>query len=697
MSRTAKMLLVAAATAAACSHLSGQVRDDAGAPSESDASAPAAPRREAIDLDPGWRFLRSDVAAAETVGFDDGAWTPVDLPHTWNAVDGQEGGNAYYRGVSWYRRHLQVDSRHAGRRMFLELDGANLVTDVYVNGQHVGQHRGGYSRFRFDVTAQLLVGGDNVIAAKVDNSFQADVAPLDADYTFFGGLYRDVRLLVTDPLHVSTMDHGAAGVYVQTTSVSAASADVRITTKVQNDGGAATTVRVSARVLDGAGAEVITQTSDEPIAAGAGKDVVQAFTMARPRLWNGQADPYLYTVVVRTIDVASGDVTDEVTQTFGVRSCAVDADHGFSLNGEHLDLHGVNFHQDRLDMGWAITNAHLEEDVRLMEEIGSTAIRAAHYAHADYFYDLTDRDGMIVWAEIPLINNINDSADFAANVRQQLIEMIRQNYNHPSICFWSIANELTLRPGPDPSALEEELGALAHAEDPTRLSALASMDAAVDRNHTDTIGFNKYFGWYVGNAADFAPWADHIHATEPTMSFAVTEYGAGASIHFHSATPHAMDHTEEYQAIFHETHWRAMKTRPFIWGKFVWNMFDFASSSRAEGDTPGRNDKGLVTYDRVTRKDAFYFYKANWTDVPFVHITSRRFNPRTTASTAIKVYGTMDSVELKLNGASLGSKQGVDGVYTWPSVTLVQGTNTVEAIGTRGGTTVSDSVTWQRQ
>jgi beta-galactosidase len=441
---------------------------------------------------------------------------------------------------------------------------------------------------------------------------------------------------------------------------------------------------------------VLTQASDVTLAAGAGQDVVQSATLPSPHLWSGQRDPYLYAVAVRVSD-AAGVVTDEVTQAFGVRSCALDPAQGFFLNGEHLDLHGVNFHQDREGLGWAITNAHLEEDVRLMEEIGATAIRAAHYAHAEHFYDLTDRDGMIVWAEIPLIDNINNNPGLATNAREQLTELIRQNYNHPSICFWSVGNELTLKPGPDPAALEEDLGALAHAEDPTRPSVLASTDSPSDRGHTDALGFNKYFGWYVGTSADFAPWADHIHATEPQLSFAVTEYGAGASTQFHSDTPHSQDHTEEYQATFHEAHWRAMKTRPYLWGKFVWNMFDFASSSRAEGDTPGRNDKGLVTFDRATRKDAFYFYKASWTSTPFVYITSRRFTTRTRAATSIKVYGTMDSVELKLNGVSLGSKTPVDGVYTWPNVTLVHGANTVEATGTRGATTVSDTVTWTLQ
>ncbi len=696
MRRLARMILIAASTTA-CGHPQhGGMHDDDAAPSESDAATPAAsPPRESIDLDRGWKFSRGDVAGADALAFDDSAWASVDVPHTWNAVDGQAGGNAYYRGVGWYRRHVVVDRQYAGHRMFLELDGANLVTDVYVNGHAIGHHRGGYSRFRFDATPQLLVDGDNVIAIKVDNSFKADIAPLDADYTFFGGIYRDVHLLITSPLHVSTMDHGGAGVYVQTTRVSAASADVQITTRVQNDAASDATVRVSARIFDAAGVEVLTRASDGPISAGGGRDVVHTATISTPHLWNGQRDPYLYSVVVQVIDATSGTVTDEVTQVFGLRTCTVDANTGFSLNGNHLDLHGVNLHQDRLDAGWAITTAQQDEDVKLIEEIGATAIRASHYAHAEYFYDLTDRDGMIVWAEIPLIDYIVDTPEFATNAKQQLVELIRQNYNHPSICFWGVSNELTLKPGPNPAALQEDLGALVHSEDPTRISALASVDAPTDRDHTDTIGFNKYFGWYVGTSADFAPWADRVHTMAPAMSFAVTEYGAGASIQFHSDTPAALDHSEEYQARFHETHWRAMKTRPFIWGKFVWNMFDFASSGRAEGDTPGRNDKGLVTYDRATRKDAFYFYKANWTDTPFVYIASRRFTARTRAATAIKVYGTMDSVEVKLNGTSLGSKPGVDGVYTWPTVTLVHGANTIEAIGTRGGVMVSDSVTWQ--
>jgi beta-galactosidase len=694
MIRATILVLVATGTAA-CSHPgSGQAPGDAGGPD----GAPDAPGpRELIELDDAWKFTRSDVPGAEQVGLDDSGWTAVTLPHTWNALDGQQGGKAYYRGVTWYRRHLPLDARLAGRRLALELDGANLIAEVYVNGQKLGQHQGGYSRFRFDATAQLRPGETNLVAVKLDNAFHADVPPLDADYTFFGGLYRGVRLVVTQPIHISTADHGAAGVYVQTERLDADVADLRITARVQNQGAADADVRVAVRILDADGNGVVGLRADQPLAAGAGADVVQTVRVPRPHRWNGQRDPYLYRVVVQTIDLASGAVTDEVAQSFGLRTCAVDAQRGFLLNGEYLDLHGVNFHQDRLDVGWAISDAQVREDLDLMEEIGATGIRAAHYPHAESFYDLTDRDGMIVWAEIPLINHINDSPEFAASAREQLVELIRQNYNHPSICFWGISNELTLRPGPDPSALQDQLGAGVHDEDPTRLSALASTDAASDRHHTDTIGFNKYFGWYVGNMADFAPWADHIHASEASTPFAVTEYGAGASVQFHSDTPRALDHTEEYQASFHEAHWRALKTRPFIWGKFVWNMFDFASSDRNEGDTPGRNDKGLVTYDRKTRKDAFYFYQANWTDVPFVHIASRRFTPRTRATTSIKVYGTMDTVEVKLNGTSLGSKSGVDGVYTWANVTLAHGANTVEAIGKRGGTTVSDQVTWQLQ
>jgi len=690
MQRAAALLL--GICAGACHH---PPRGDDTAPLDgapaADAAPPAGSSRATIEL-PTWRFHRGAIDGAQAPGFDDAAWSEVTLPHTWNAVDGQQGGNAYYRGVGWYRRHVTVDPAHAGRRLFLELDGANLVAEVFVDGASLGVHRGGYARFRFDVTDAVGVGRDAVVAVKVDNAYHVDIAPLDADFSFFGGLYRPVRLVVTDPVHVTLLDHGSPGVYVRTDRVSAASADVQVTAVVRNDGDAAATVTVTARILDATGTEVQAMSSEQAVAAGADARLVGTATLAAPHLWDGRRDPYLYAVRVET---RVGDaLTDVVTEPLGVRAFAIDPARGFSLNGQPLDLHGVNKHQDRLDLGWAIGDAQQDEDIALIEELGATAVRAAHYQHAQRFYDLADRRGLIVWAEIPVVNRITASPAFRDGARDQMVELIRQNYNHPSIVFWSISNEVTLQPGPDPRALQDMLGQVVRDEDPTRLSAVASTGSESDLGHTQVVGYNKYFGWYTGSYGDFAGWADAQHATLPAVPIAVTEYGAGASIAFHTDAPRAQDHTEEYQALFHEAHWRAMKTRPFLWGKFVWNMFDFAASARDEGDTPGRNDKGLVTYDRRTRKDAFYFYKANWTSEPFVYITSRRFATRTRAATLIKVYGTVDSVEVRLNGRSLGSRTPTDGIYVWSSVTLAPGENQVEAIGRRGDTTVSDRVTW---
>jgi beta-galactosidase len=355
----------------------------------------------------------------------------------------------------------------------------------------------------------------------------------------------------------------------------------------------------------------------------------------------------------------------------------------------------VNRHQDRLNKGWAISKADHEEDFNLIREMGATALRLAHYQHDQYFYDLADKYGMVVWAEIPLVNKITQSTAFYENTQQQLTELIRQNFNHPSICFWSIANEVTSPPDPNP--LLQQLADLVAAEDPTRLSTLASCcvgENDVSTRHTDVVGFNRYYGWYYGSYNDFAGWADRLHWNYPAKVFAVSEFGAGASISFHSETPTRQDHTEEYQNLFHEAHWKAMKDRKFLWGKFVWNMFDFASARRREGDTPGRNDKGLVTYDRQTRKDAFYWYKANWSCDPVVYITSRRFTERSDPTTAVKVYSNADSVELFVNGMSAGVKGSSDRIFSWDNVTLLPGDNTIEADGTVGGTTYTDSVVW---
>jgi beta-galactosidase len=655
--------------------------------------------RTVASLDPSWRFLRSDVAGAEAVSFNDSSWGTVNLPHTWNNLDGQDGGNDYYRGVGWYRKHYTVPDALSGQELFLKFDGASLVTDLYVNGTFVGEHQGGFAAFDWDVTPYLTAGADNVLAVKVNNAYRSDVAPLSGDFTIDGGLYRHVNLIATDPLHVSLTDYASDGVYLQQSNVSAASADLQITTKLQNDSLDAHNVTIQADILDAAGAVITTLTSTQAPASGAGTDVIQNTTLAIPHLWNGVSDPYLYHVTVSVIDADTGITTDAVTEPLGLRFFSVSPAQGFFLNGQYLDLHGVDFHQDRINEGWAISDANQTEDVGLIHEIGATFVRLSHYQHPALTYDLLDQNGIVAWSEIPCVNGATNSQAFFDNAQQQLVEMIRQNFNHPSVCFWGMYNEI-----PDNTTTRNLVGQLvqlAHNEDPTRLTTAATSqgDNATINYQPDVIGFNKYYGWYYGNYNDFGPWADNIHATHPNQAIGISEYGAGASIYQHEENPAEPAnagpwHPEEYQALFHEAYWRQLATRPFLWAKTVWNMFDFASDGRNEGDTPGRNDKGLVTFDRQTRKDAFYWYKANWSSDPVLYITSRRFVNRTTNVVEVKIYSNLDQVELMVNGISQGTLTSTDRIFKWTGVSLAAGDNAILVRGTAGSTVYTDTVTW---
>jgi beta-galactosidase len=658
--------------------------------------------RQQVDLNVGWKFNKGDVTGAQATGFNDSSWSTVNTPHTWNAVDGADGGNDYYRGIGWYRRHYTVPTSFAGKILFLEFAGANQVADVWVNGTYLGQHKGGYSRFRFGATSALLVGRDNVIAVKVNNANNPDIPPLNADYTFDGGIYRNVSLWALDPLQVQMLDNAGPGVYLRQRSVSSASATVDVTTKMWNNNTSTRSIAVRTVITDATDTVVIDQTSPtQTIGASTSLDVVQTITMTSPHLWNGLADPYLYHASVEVIDVVTGQATDVVTEPLGLRSFSVDPNTGFTLNGQHLGLHGVNLHQDRAGVGWAASDADHVQDLNLIQEIGANVIRMAHYQHDQKDYNLADQMGFIVWAEIPLINDITISSAFTANTQQQLRELIRQNYNHPSIVFWSIGNELRRDTKPA-NKLLDSLASLVGAEDPDRLSAYASCcvsDTGALNGHTQTSGYNKYFGWYNGTYNDLGGWADNLHATNPTRKIALTEYGAGANTTQHELnpaqpTPTGQWHPEEYQAILHEASWKQLQTRTYLWGTFVWNMFDFASDSRNEGSQPGINDKGLVTRDRATRKDAFYWYKANWATTPTLYITSRRWTQRTTATTDIKVYSNAATVTATLNGVSLGSKTSTNHIFTWPGVTLQPGPNTIEVTATINSTPQTDTVTW---
>jgi beta-galactosidase len=650
------------------------------------------PGRHVTPLADGWRFLRADAAGAEAPDFDDRAWAKVRVPHTWNVADGADGGNDYYRGVGWYRRRQTIPPGEGGRALYVEFDGANLETTLFVNGREAGHHAGGYARFRFDVTS-FVKPGANVFAVEVSNAANKDVAPRTADYTFFGGLYRDVRLVSVDRVHLDLDDFGSPGVFALPTSVTRDAAAVTVRASVTNAEDAARDVAVTA-TLRAAGKVAASAKAHVSIAAQTTKDATLALDVKAPHLWDGVRDPFLYALDVE-VSVA-GKVVDAVSEPLGLRFFDFDAERGFSLDGNPLSLHGVNLHQDRDGKGWAVSPKDHDEDLALVRELGANAVRLAHYQHDQRVYDLCDRMGLVVWAEIPVINSAGTKA-FVTNAEQQLAELIRQNAHHPSIVTWSVANELQ-HDKSDPGAIEPLVAALharARREDPSRPTSLATFYAPTDPSAaiTDLVGFNRYDGWYVNTIEAFAPGLDVMRARRPQLKMAISEYGAGASVATHSATPKKMDHSEEYQVRFHEGYWDALVSRPWVWGSFVWNMFDFASDVRKEGDHAGRNDKGLVTYDRKTKKEAFYFFQANWSDKPMVHVVGRRFSPRPPGAYDLEVFSTADAVELRVDGKVQPAPRAARHAFTWPGVVLSPGSHVVEATAVANGKTLRDRVT----
>lgn len=657
----------------------------------------ASANRIANELNGEWRFLKSDPGTiVADPAFDDSAWDTVQVPHSWNALDGQDGGGNYYRGPAWYRETFNVDAGWTGNRIFLKFHAAQTVADVYVNGISIGQHRGGYAAFVFDVTDAIIFGSINLLAVKVDNSHFVDVGPVSGDFTIGGGITRDVELLVLDPVHVSPLDYGSPGVYLTPSNVSETSANLEIKVVAANHDSVARSITLETEILDVADQVVDTLTSVHSLAAGADVELIQQTVVSNPHLWNGVADPYLYHVRVRLLDGASP--LDEVVQPLGFRYFSVDPDQGFFLNGTYLDLHGINMHSERKDKGHAISDADREEDIAIAMDLGCTIVRLAHYQHADYKYTLCDETGLAVWAELAQVNKIYDTAAFTANAEQQLRELIRQNYNHPSIIFWSVSNEIDLQGGPDPTPLMQSLAAIVQSEDPTRLStaAQAGTGSSKARNYNvDTYAMNTYHGWYYGTTADFETTLRSYHSSYPNDMVGISEYGAGASFDQHAYNPSKPSttgpwHPMEWQNHFHEEHWLSMRTMPFLWTKLIWAGFDFASDGRNEGDAPGINDKGIISHDRTMYKDAYYWYRSHWNTEPLVHITSSGYDPAPGQTIPVKVYSNAGAVRLFLNGALVSETSSSENRFIWPDITLQVGTNTLTAVATFPSGDVSD-------
>ena len=632
-----------------------------------------------------------------------GSAVRVDLPHTWNAVDALSGRTDYKRGLGHYERRLFVPAGWEGQRLYLRFEGANSVADLFVNGRHVGQHRGGYGAFVFEITDYVDYGKANTLRVSVNNAETLDVMPLVGDFNFYGGLYRDVHLVRTGPACISLLDHGSPGVRLVQDSVSRDYAAVRALVALSNGGDAAVSAEVRLRLLDG-DREVAAQHLTLTLPADSSIKSELPVSLRRPHLWDGRRDPFRYRAEVSLW--RDGHEVDRVEQPLGLRYYRIDPDRGFFLNGRHLPLRGVCRHQDRSEVGNALRRAHHDEDAAIMAEMGANAVRLAHYPQAEYFYDLMDRYGFIVWAEIPFVGPGGYSDEgfvnlpaFRQNGRQQLVELIRQHYNHPSIVVWGLFNELSMR-GDNPVPYIEELNDLAHREDPTRPTVAASNTDGALNFVTDAMAWNRYDGWYGGTPADLGRWLDRMHAAHPDLRIAISEYGAGASLYHQQdtlvkAVATSFWHPENWQTHYHMANWRELSARPFVWGSFIWNLFDFGAAHRHEGDRVGINDKGLVTFDRRMRKDAFYFYKANWNkDEPLLYLAERRTTRRTRPMQTFMAFTNQAEAELFVNGVSCGRAQ-ADSLATvrWTGVRLRPGKNEVRVVSGRGAHRLTDGYT----
>ena len=657
--------------------------------------------RESQSLNQNWKFARTAEIPAELPE----GWESVSLPHTYNAADGQDGGNDYYRGPAVYVRTLRTPGDSKNKEFYLECLGAAMTAEVFLNGTRLSRHEGGFSTFRVRLTEALRpTGCDNLLAIRVDNSENDRVYPQKADFTFYGGLYRDVNLITVPQAHFALIPDGTPGIHV-ISEVDLAHRSAAVQVDVQTEG-----------VADGETVELRifgADDEDSQHAGGAACQTVRAavrdnhargsFHLDPVHLWDGLADPYLYTAeAVLISEGEAGDeesVLDAVGTRFGVRSFRVDPEKGFFLNGRPYPLRGVSRHQDRLGVGNAITPAMMEEDMAVIRDIGANSLRLAHYQQAQAFYDLCDENGILVWAEIPFITKFMEKG--IQNTLDQMRELIAQSSNHPSIYCWGLSNEITASSPVTEELMENHrmLQKLCHEMDPTRPTVMAH--AFMLEKDSPLIGiadlgcYNLYFGWYLGELDQNDSFLDEYHSLYPERAIGLAEYGADANIQFHAEHPAQGDYSEEFQCVYHEHMVRMIQDRPYLWTTYVWNLFDFAADGRDEGGKKGQNQKGLVEFDHKTRKDAFYLYKAIWSREPFVHLCGKRFVNRAGETTRVRVYTNQERVTLYDGTRIVARKERQDaaqtGVYLFD--VPLHGEMHLSAVAYSGGETVRDEMT----
>ena len=596
--------------------------------------------RQIDNFNTKWGFSKEALEAPTTMPE---RWNWVNIPHTWNNIDGQDGGNDLYRGTAFYAKELEKMDLPKADRYFLEIQGANSSAILYVNGKKLANHDGGYSTWRVDITDALE--DKNLFVFEVDNSQNDRVYPQNADFTFYGGIYRDLNIIAVSESHFDLEYYGTPGIKV-TPEVVGKDAKVEVEVFVKNE---KETQKLVYTLKDAEGNVVAEKETPA-------SETVASFEIENVHLWHGKKDPYLYTAEVCLKDE---EVLDNVSARFGCRTFEIHPENGFILNGEEYPLRGVSRHQDRWGIGNALLKEHHDEDMDLICELGATTIRLAHYQHDQYFYDLCDERGMVVWAEIPYISTHMPNG--RENTTSQMKELVVQNYNHPSIIVWGLSNEITMHGDSDEDLRENHviLNDLVHEMDKTRLTTMACVSmCSMDDPYVqipDTVSYNHYFGWYGGDTSQNGPWFDEFHAKYPNIPIGCSEYGCEA-LNWHTSDPQQGDYTEEYQAYYHEELIKQFYTRKYMWATHVWNMFDFGADSRNEGGENGQNHKGLITFDRKYKKDSFYAYKAWLSDEPFVHICGKRYVDRVEETTKVTVYSNQPEVELFANGVSLGKQ-----------------------------------------
>jgi len=625
--------------------------------------------RNIININENWKFIQENVGLPTSYPTD---WQTVNVPHSWNAVDGNDGNGSYDRGNYWYAKTFETPKQPlAGGRVFVEFMGVNSEATVYVNGTKVTYHEGGYSTFRAEITDLCKDGEENLLVVEVTNAANDYVYPQHADFTFYGGIYRDVNIISVPDAHFDLEYYGGPGIMVTPKPTECGGATFEIESWVKN---ADENFTVQYSIFDEDGEEV-------GYAVRPADATKTTIFVPDANLWDFD-EPYLYTVVAEL--QRRNETYDDLEVRVGVRSFSCDPQKGFIINGVETPLRGVSRHQDIMYVGNALTKDDHYDDACIIKELGANTIRLAHYQHSQDFYDACDELGFAIWAEIPFISVMSKNPAAHQNCIEQMKELIIQNYNHPSIMFWGVSNEILIGGISEQLvANHKELNALAKELDPTRLTTIAHVSfTPVDgpmHYITDTESYNHYFGWYGGKMEDNGPWLDNFHEKHPTICLGVSEYGCEGIITYHGPEPKCKDYSEDYQAMYHEHMAKVLDERPWIWSSHVWNMFDFGCAARDEGGVAGRNNKGLVTMDRKTKKDSYYIYKAYWNPEPMVHLCGKRYAQRAGEEREIKVYTNQDSVTLYMNGEEVGTQAPVDHIARF-TVAMKDGENIFLAV-----------------